>query len=73
MERFFSLTVKNVYDKYSSQSINKHISESVWYNNNIDKEYIRQWLKNGVRHIRDFLDPELKVILSQYFIGNAPS
>ena len=27
-------------------------------------------LENGVRHIRDLLDPELKVILSQYFVGN---
>ena len=44
---------QNVYDKYSPQSINEQITESVWHNNDIHIEYIWQWLENGVRHIRD--------------------
>ena len=60
--RDFPLAVQNLYDKCSPQSINEQVSESVWYNNNIHKDYIKHWFENGVRYIRDFLNPELKVI-----------
>ena len=32
-------------------------------------DYMKQWFENGVRHIRDFLDPELKAVSRQDFIA----
>ena len=49
--------------------MDEQISESVWYSNIIYIEYRNQWFENGVRHIRDFLYPELKVISRQDFIA----
>ena len=40
------------------------VQQQYWY------RISKAMLENGVRHIRDFLDPELKFILSQYFVGN---
>ena len=53
----FSIDAQNVYDKYSPQSINFLITESVWYNDNISLEYIKQWFEKGVKYFKRFLGP----------------
>ena len=61
---------QNLFVKYFRETINEQIIGSIYSNDNINIEYIKQWFENSVRHIRDFLDPEDKVSSREDVIKN---